>query len=181
MPILDMSAGHIAAQAGFFEPQRQNNALLRIEGLLQSDLVTLSLESFPMPKFTINPVEAMYLNTRSKFAGNVNVEDLTIVVRDFVDVQTALVLWDWFLETHDPYTGRNGLARYYKKAGTITTYGPNGFFDREMIVQGLWINNMDPGDIDMSADDILKISLTCSCDRALPSAGFYSGRVIPPV
>lgn len=178
MPIEDMSAAHIAAQDGFFEPQRQNNALLRINGLIQEDIVTLSLESFPVPKTNLEPVELDYLNEKRKVAGKVTHDDLSVVVKDFVDVAVLYVLTDWFLQTYDPYTGRIGLAKNYKKKGTVTMYGPNGGFDREYECIGLWINTFDPGDIDMTTGDKKPINLTLSIDKALPGNGVYSGRGI---
>lgn len=177
MPIVDMSAGHIAAQLGFFEPQRQNNSLLRVNDLVGGFILTLSLESFPMPKIAINPVEAVYMNTKSKFAGVINIEDMSVIVRDFVDVTTALVLWDWLMQVHDFVTGRNGMARWYKKSGTVTSYSPGGAFDRELHIYGMWPNNFDPGDNDMSSDEIRKITMTISVDNVIPGLGFNSGRI----
>jgi hypothetical protein len=177
MPIRDMSAGHLVSQGGSFEPQRQNNALLRIQGLMTGnsgeDIVTLSLESFPIPKTAIEAMELDFLNEKRKFAGKVNVEDLSVVVKDFVDISTMQVLYDWFLQTYDPFTGQIGLAKYYKKRGTVTMYGPNGAFDREFNCVGLWINNFDPGDIDMTSGDKKVINLTLSIDKVLPGKGVY--------
>lgn len=179
MPLSDMSAAHLAAQAGAFEPQRQNNALLRIHGLATGaageDIVTLSLESFPIPKTAIEAMELDYLNEKRKFAGKVNVEDMTVVVKDFVDIATMSVLMDWFMQTYDPFTGQIGLAKNYKKKGTVTMYGPNGANDREFECIGLWINNFDPGDVDMTAGDKKVINLTLSIDVVRPGKGTFGG------
>lgn len=171
MPIDDMSAAHIAGQDGFFEPQRQNNALLRIDGLMSEDLLTLSLESFPIPKTALTPIELNFLNERRKVAGPANVEDLEVVVKDWVDVQTRLVVTDWWLRTYDPVTGRIGLAKNYKKRGYVTLYGPNGAFDREYLCYGLWISNFDPGDVDMTGEDKMVMNLTVTIDKCLPGDG----------
>ena len=174
MAIDDMSAAHIAGQNGFFEPQRQNNALLRIDGLLDPDLLTLSLESFPIPKTALTPIELNYLNERRKVAGPANVEDLEVVVKDWCDVNTRLVLTDWWLNTYDPVTGRIGLAKNYKKRGTVTLYGPNGAFDREYLCYGLWISNYDPGDVDMTAEDKMIMNFTITIDKVIPGKGVSS-------
>lgn len=178
MPLEEMSAAHIAAQMGHFEPQRANNALLRIDGLLDSELVTLSLETFPIPKTQLTPIELNYLNERRKVAGPASVADIDVVLRDWVDNATLYVLTDWFTQTYDPYTGRINLASRYKKRGTITMYGPEGGFDREYHCVGLWINQFDPGDIDMTSEDKKNITITLSIDKVLPGDGVYSGRTI---
>lgn len=180
MPIRDMGAFHLAAQGGSFEPQRQNSILLRIFGLMYSDLVTLSLETFPLPKTALAPIELNYLNQRRKVAGTANVEDIELVCKDFIDNPTLAILTDWWLQTYDPYTGRIGLARNYKKTGTITMYGPEGGFDREYVLVGLWINNFDPGDADHTSEDKKPITCTLSCDNALPSSGIFTRTHIEP-
>jgi hypothetical protein len=180
MPLEDMSAAHIAAQLGHFEPQRANNALLHIAGLRDSELVTLSLETFPIPKTQLTPIELNYLNERRKVAGPANVAEIDVVLRDWVDNATMYVLMDWFQQTYDPYSGRINLASRYKKRGTITLYGPEGGFDREFICTGLWITQFDPGDIDMTSEDKKNITITLSVDKVIPGRGVDSGRRINP-
>lgn len=171
MPIDDMSANFLAAQEGAFEPQRQNNALLRIWGIDAEDVVTLSVETFPLPKTALTPIELNYMNERRKVAGPANVEDMEVTFKDFVDVNTHAALMQWYLDTYDPLTGRVGLARNYKKKGEAVMYGPNGGFDRSFELIGLWISNFDPGDIDMTGEDKKLINLTLSIDKCIPREG----------
>ncbi len=172
MAVDDMSAGHIAAQSGFFEPQRQNNALLRIFGLGEGeDILAISIESFPLPKTTITASEAMYMNETVKFAGRVTFEDLSVVYKDFVDMPTLKILSDWYLTTYNPWNGRIGLARNYKKTAEAVMYGPQGGFERKFKLQGLWINSFDPGDQDMTGEGTKLINIGLSIDKAFPAEG----------
>jgi hypothetical protein len=177
MPITDMSAGHLVAQGGGFEPQRKCNGLLRIYGIdaggsdARGDLITLSLQSFSLPKIGVEPLELSYKNDKRKFATFATEEDLQVSVNDFVDKPVAMSLWKWFKQGYDPITGQTGLAYNYKKNADAILYGPNGAYERSWSCIGVWISNFDSGEIDMSAGDQNLINLTLSIDKAFPGTG----------
>ena len=192
MPIDDMSAAHLAGQAGAFEPQRQNNAVLTIDGIMPKEIsggrgikdgIALALDSFPIPKTAIEPVQLRHLNEQRNLATSASAEDLNVVYKDFVDIPVHQALVGWFHQTYDPYTGAIGLAGNYKKEGTVTLYGPNGGFDREYRCLGIWINNFDPGDADMASGDKMLINLGLAIDKAVPAKGLVDGAtsVSPPM
>lgn len=179
MAIHDMSANFIAQQDGEFEPQRQNNALLEIHNLgVGEDNVTLAIESFPIPKTTLTPIELNHMNQRRKVPAGANVEDMEIVFKDFVDIHVRKVLTDWFLQTYNPATGQIGLAKNYKKRGTITLIAPNGQpnYDRQYSCIGLWISNFDPGDVDHTSEDKMVMNLSLSIDNVIPTKGLWEGQ-----
>lgn len=183
MPLSYMGANHIGGAAGNYEPQRTNNALLYIIGLNSTqqgvgqgtggkdDVLTLSLDSFPLPKVTNNPLEAGYLNEKRKFAGNPVFDDLPIVLKDFVDIGTAALLQKWRYMVYDPETGKIGLAANYKKSGLIKMHGPNGEFDREIELVGCWPSALDMGEIDQMGEDMVKLTMTLTYDKYIPRAG----------
>ena len=176
MPIDDMSADFLAQGQGGFQPQTQNNILLRIHGLnsasagaMGEDILTVSLESFPIPKTTLEAMELDFMNEKVKFAGKATVEDMSVVYKDFVDMGTLETLSDWFYgETYNPLTGKIGLTKNYKKEATVTMYAPDGTHDREFYCKGLWINNFDAGDADQTAGDKKPINITYSIDKVYP-------------
>ena len=178
-----LTAQHLA-QGGeqySYEPQRANNGILvipDIPGWTEEGYVTLSLESFPLPKESNTQVEARYMNERRKFAGPVNVEDMEVVVKDMVDVNVAHSLLKWRRMVHNPSQRGNfgtqsgpqtegavGLAKDYKKNGQIILVAPDGTMKRAWDVHGLWPMSMDPGDIDMTSEDFIRVSVTLSVDR----------------
>ena len=180
MPLNYMGANHIGSTGGNHEPQRPNNALLYIVGLGSTvgagaggkdDAITLSLSSFPLPKVTNNPIEVAYLNEKRKFAGNPVFDDLTIVMKDYIDIGTGAILQKWRYEVYNPETGQIGLAAKYKKAGLIKMYGPNGEFDREIELVGCWPSALDLGEIDMTSEDAVQISMTLTYDKYIPRSG----------
>lgn len=176
-----LNADFMGPTGGGYEPQRVNNALLNIvmggnnnpnatQGARDDDL-TLSLDTFPIPKDSNGIIEAGYLNEKRKFAGNPIFDDLSVVYKDFVDRQTAKILRRWRYEVYDPETGKIGLASQYKKKGWVSLFAPNGEFLRSIELIGVWPSAMDPGDIDMAGEDILRITMTLTIDKAIPREG----------
>ena len=88
-----MSANAIAQMDGGFEPQRSNNAVLIIEGLGPEQLLSLSLNTFPLPKQQNGSIELDYLNEKRKVAGKVTIDDMDVQYKDWVDKETAKILW----------------------------------------------------------------------------------------
>lgn len=171
MPLSTLHADHIGA-GGAFEPQRQNNGLLFISGLAGADAIRLSIASFPVPKRSMGIIELGYLNEKRKFPGLPTYDDLTVVFNDYIDQQTAKVLWDWAFLVHNPYTGKTGLAASYKKTGWVSLYGPDGVAERQYDIIGMWPSAIDPGEVDMMAEDTVKITLTLTIDKMRPATPF---------
>lgn len=160
-----------------FEPQRVNNALLRIDGLNgagpDADYLQLSIASFPLPKVSNNAIEVGYLNEKRKFAGNPVFDNLACVFNDYIDINTAMLLLKWRHQVYDPTTGRIGLKTQYAKVGDVTLFAPNGDdrYTRVYLLQGVWPSMYDPGEIDHMGEDTVKINLELTIDKAIPSVG----------
>ncbi len=175
MPLTSMTAAHLGQAKGGFEPQRANNNLLYIEGLTteEREILRMSLQSFPIPKVNIGVIEMNHLNEKKKFPGIPTWDDLSVVFNDFVDTATAATLWRWFRTVYDPKTGKLGLARVYKKTGRVVQLAPDGSTERAYGLEGVWISALDPGDSDMSSEDVLRITCTIVIDKATPEFDEY--------
>jgi hypothetical protein len=172
MPLPDLTNAHTAAQSGAFEPQRGNNALLRIFGLTDDtpgakgeSVLTLSLQSFPLPNIIIEPVETFWVNEKRKVPGLVNFEDIEVVYKDFVDVGTAHIMKTWHEQVYNPVSGKIGLARNIKKTGIIELFAPDGTFSRYHSLSGIWPSNFNAGTIDMTSSEPVVITVTLSVDK----------------
>jgi hypothetical protein len=184
MPLDNLTAEHIGQQGAVtkFEPQRSNNALLHIAGLQNvaaqqgmtmdsTDVLTLSLSSFPLPKRSVGIIEVGYLNEKRKFAGNPTYDDLSVVFKDYVDAGTAKILWAWNFAVHNPTNGKTGLKRNYGKNGWVQMFAPDGSMERQYDLFGIWPSSFDPGDIDMMGEEALNITVTLTIDKTIPSLG----------
>ncbi len=168
-----MHANHIGGAGGGFEPQRVNNGKLIITGLdginsSRDDVLTLSVASFPLPKVSSGIVEVGYLNEKRKFAGNPIYDDLSVSFHDYVDKEVATILYRWRSLVHDPVTGKTGLASVYKKTAYMMIYSPEGSIERKFRLEGVWLQSLDPGEIDMLGEDTVKIQCTLAIDKFYP-------------
>ena len=163
MPLDNLTADALNS----LEPQRQNNGLLRIVGVasMPDSIMDLAIQSFPLPKHGVGTIEVPHLNEKRKYAGNPTYEDVTVVFTDFVENDIAKAVDDWMRTVHNPTNGRTGFARSYKKNGLFITFGPNGQWERTWNIIGIWPSNYDPGDIDQSGEDYVRISLTLVVDK----------------
>jgi len=176
--------GFVARQGAIrFEPQRVNNALLKVDvsniaGLSGNDenVLVLSIASFPIPKVSSTVITGQYLNTESKFAGRASVEALSLVYRDYVDVATADALEIWRRAVFNPDTGEVGYASDYKVNGSSELLGPDLDADNARLanhfrffrLEGCWPSLVDRGDIDMAGDDQVFITATIEIDMSTP-------------
>lgn len=165
MPQL-VSADHIAAEGGSFEPQRKNNFTLVIP-VDDSTLIQRSLDSFPLAKEANDEISINFGNEVRKVAGRATYESLQLVLKDFVDQQVAQQLITWRRLVYDPNTGAIGLAKDYKKSGEVIMFGPDGETERTWELIGIWPSKLDPGNGDMNANENNKITTTLTIDKAI--------------
>lgn len=166
MPQL-VSADHIAAEAGAFEPQRKNNfsLIIPVDG---STLIQRSLDSFPLVKESNEPVlNVAFGNESRKVAGPAAFESVNLVLKDFVDQQVGKTMLKWRRKVYDPNTGEIGWAKDYKKTGEVVMFGPDGTVERRWKLIGVWPSAIDQGGGDMNANENNKITVTLTIDKVI--------------
>ena len=162
MPLTDFTSN--AYDSLSYEPQRQNAIVLCIVGVdyggqtagtfAGDTTLSLAMESFPLPKSSINPIEVKHLNEKRKFT-NPNIYDL---------------MYNWYKSVHDPITGKTGLASAYKKNGAVLMYDPTGAPVKQWNLWGIWPSSFDPGDSDQTNEDIVRMNCTLSVDKCTLSS-----------
>ena len=162
-----ITADHIAAEKGAFEPQRKNNFSLRMQVL--GRVIQQSLSQFPFPKEVNDPIVVNFGNEQRKVAGRATFDNLDLVVKDFADQPVMSTLIAWRRLVYDPTTGKIGLAKDYKKHGEIVMFAPNGTLERTWKIQGVWPSRMDPGGGDMEANSQNLVTIVLSVDKAIES------------
>lgn len=181
-----MSANHIAAQGGGFEPQRRNNGALYITGLEPYGnvpesgvgVVSLSLHMASFPTTQLDLIELPFLNQSRRVAGRANVEGMDVQVTDYVDKPTLNILLNWHLAVYDPLTGRVGLARDYKKTAQYVLFGPSGGVSRSWTIEGIFPTHVNPGQLDMSDNSQNIVDVQLSVDRVIPNPGGWTAGII---
>lgn len=174
MPLLNLTADALDS----LEPQRQSNAVLSltVPGM-NSKVLELAVQSFPLPKSAIGIIEAYHNNERRKYAGNPTFDDLSVVFSDYIDNDVAGECAAWYSKVYNAKNGKIGWKRQYAATGIATQYGPNGQYERSWQIKGVWPSNFDPGDHDKTAEDYVRITMTLTIDKAIlgprvPSADY---------
>ena len=167
---------HMSAQSAY-EVQRQNNFAVYIDmgknsrttsnnKFLTGDLITLAVDSCPLPDISNPTIELAYQNSKVKVAGAAEFGDIDLTVKDFITTDVERLLWDWRLQVYNPQTGQVGWAEYYKKNGYISQYAPDGTHERSWRLVGLWPQNLGLGDLNYDGGDKKTISMTLAVDFA---------------
>jgi hypothetical protein len=150
------SADHIAAAAGTFEPQRQNNFSVEVSlGSADRDLIVMGLHGFTLPTQSNDIVEVEFQNEKRKVAGQVTVDEGSLVLKDFVDADTRGAILRWRKLVYDVQTGNIGLASSYKKTANVVMTGPDGSSTRVAKLVGAW-PSADPA-VELSSEGAEKL------------------------
>lgn len=149
-----------------FEPSRVYNFSLIIPGLGDgTDLVRLSVESVSGFNTNNEVINMRYQNESRKVAGGANVGNVTVTIRDFVDIPTAAILRDWRYQVHDPGTGNIGYAFEYKRNASLVMNDPKGNDTRQILLKGVWPSSFNTPDFTYtSTTGTVKISMVLVVD-----------------
>lgn len=113
--------------------------------------------------FTINA--EFYAGLGSKSIGSIIDGSISTLGSNVVTDDVLRLLYAWRNLCFDARTGQIGLAPNYKKPATIFMYDPSGVkIIYEFTVHGLWPSELANIELDVSSDDIVKISATMQAD-----------------
>ena len=153
------------SQSYAFEVQRTNNFEVVLQGFPPE--FTLAVESSPSPVISNDPIELAYGNSKVKVAGQATFDDFDIQIKDFIDADMEMYLYDWRGQVYDPWTDRIGWAKDYKRNGFLHQYAPDGTCQRSWKLWGVWPTNFNGGDFQYDGGDKKLISMTLSVDKAV--------------
>ena len=160
-----LSADHIAAQAGAFEPQRKNNFTLVFD--FNQRIYQQALHSFQLPKESNAPIAVKYGNEERKVAGVAQYEALTLVLKDYADQPAMAAIIEWRRTVYEPSTGVIHLAKEYKKQGQVKMMAPDGTLIRSWKLIGMWPSSADPGDGAMDENTQNLVTAKIEIDKAI--------------
>lgn len=170
-----------------YEPQRQNAGYLLIPDMYKIDpqgftpqlyernpqvaqeVLALSIESLRLPMYGTETIQMGYFNEYVSISGKSVIDDVDLVVKDFVDIPTVRILEYWFLRVYNPAIGAVGKAYQFKKKAFAIIYATDGSGVRWYTLEGCFITRFARGDIDQNASDIVRVTTTLSVDRVIPN------------
>ncbi len=164
---LPVDARHIANANGDFAPQTQDSWIIEIADLEEDDaeLIRLSVQSSNLPTEMNDVMVIPHGNSESKYAGKFHVEDVPIVVKDFVDRKVRQALIRWRRLVSNPDTGAIGLPSTYKRRVDMILQAQDGTLQRKCTLIGTWPSMLNPGILDHSSSDQVLIEMTLTYDR----------------
>lgn len=149
--------------------RRTNNFIVTIKDVTDNSDLELIIQRAFLPKVSLNVLEMRHGNDAKKFAGVATWEGGQITILDTLKRDELDALLEWFKATYNWATGQVGYAGDYKKEGYISEYAADGKFMRKWAVEGMWISDLDPGELDASQGEMKQISFTIQID---PSRSF---------
>jgi len=158
------SADHIAPKGGSFEPARQSSFMILLERLGED--VELSVNSGNLPQNSLEVMTIPFMNESRKVAGKITVAETSLVIRDYIQPDTAQKVWDWFSQVADFQNGKIHYAATYKCDGEIITYDGEGQQHHSWKLVGCWPSAVDPGALDYSSSEQILITITLQIDKA---------------
>jgi len=149
--------------------QPKTSNLFVLEFPADLDFAEWMVQTAGRPKMTFNEIDIQYMNTHTYMAGNVSFEPMDITFIDVIGPSTSQKVMDWIRMHFESSTGKMGYATNYKKDLTLKILDPTGEEVEKWIIYGAFITNADFGELDMTNDGLLNVSVTLRYDRAVLS------------
>lgn len=167
--------------AKILEPMRNNNFEVTIPSLANGDNFTLSVASYSAPQINVSTINVSYANSKVKFAGLPEFPDSTIILNDYISMDTQDTIMAWHDMVYDPLTDEIGYAKDYKKDGILTEYTAKGDFVRQWILQGCWPSQISLGDFNQEGGSVRQITVTLTYDKIMKDTSQKADEAIASV
>ncbi len=171
----------------YYEPQRTNNYEVQIIGLegikdmrgrsisqssTAGDIITLSTASFEAPSISVDPITVRYGNSSIKYAGVPSFGDASIVINDYIGLNTEKILTAWYGQVYNPIDEIIGYATDYKRRAYLIEYDTKYVQARSWIMEGVWPQNLNLGSYSAEGGSQRQITMTLIYDRLIPSEDY---------
>lgn len=130
------------------------------------EILRLSVVSAPIPHYTQNPIEVRRGNSVMKYAGVPTFSNGSIVVNDYIGLDTKSVLMAWQNLSYNVLTEKVGLASDYKKDAFLIEYTPDYQEVRRWKLHGCWVSGLSESDYSQDNSEKHQITATIEYDRA---------------
>lgn len=134
----------------------------RFELLFPTDL---GLESWMVmncsrPKYTVNPVEIPFMNTKFFVAGQYSWEAMDIEFIQTIGPSVSEKIMGWVRLQSESLSGRQGYAAGYMKDLILRSTDPTGVAIEEWVLEKCMITDADFGTNDHSDDKVQTVKIT---------------------
>ena len=160
MPVLNASEIFFTA----FEPQVSNRFYMEIEGI-----PSFIIKKAKFPSVTFGEIVLDHINVKRKLKGKSMWNSISITIYDAIVPSAAQATMQWIRLHHESATGRDGYSSQYKKDIKLQQLSGLGEVIEEWTLYGCYLQNVNFGSLDWSAEDVVTIEATLNYDYAFLS------------
>lgn len=160
--------------------RKTNNFRLFINGVTEKNDLDLIVQRAFLPQVSVTPLELRHGNDSIKLAGTASWQGGSIVIQDVLSRTEldAVLEWRDKVYRYDSNDGGIiGLADEYKKNGYIVEYAADGRFQRRWPLKGMWISDINLGELNAADASLKEISFTIQIDPSPTKPEYYDEKV----
>ena len=148
-----------------FQAQQTNWFRIRISGIDSS--ITMFPESCDIPKQDSEVLQIPLGNSIAYIAGRSTVSDVTMRFYDNINLDTELVLSNWYDQvSRDPVTGKARMAEEYKRTVQIIEYNADDTIQRIWKLTGAFPKSFSSTPFSNANVEVKKVEIVLQCDAA---------------
>ena len=147
-----------------FEPKVQNRFIMYIEGV-----PAYLIKAADRPDIRFGKVTLEHINVKRQLKGKGEWTDIQIKLYDPIVPSAAQAVMEWIRLSHESVTGRDGYSSQYKKDITLQQLSGLGEVIEEWTLYGCYLQTVNFGSLDWSAEDVVTIEATLNYDYAFLS------------
>lgn len=130
------------------------------------EVLKLAVDQMSVPHFDLGVGEIRRGNSVVKYATVPTFSAGTLIVRDYVGLDTKSTLMAWQAQAYDINTDKGGRMINYKKNATLIEYTQDFQEVRRWILYGCFVSGISEDSFDVTADGERKLTVSIQYDRA---------------
>ncbi len=144
-----------------WEPKYQHKFVMSI-----TDIPAYLIKASAKPSMTNGEVVLDHINVKRKVKGKSSWNTISITMYDAIVPSAAQSVMSWVRLHHESATGRDGYSSQYKKDITLQQLSGIGEIIEEWQLKGCYLQDVNFGTLDWSAEDVVTIEATLNYDWA---------------
>lgn len=147
-----------------WEPKYQHRFIMLVDGV-PSHLIKASAK----PTIENGEISLDHINIKRKLKGKSVWNSISITIYDAIVPSAAQSVMQWIRLHHESATGRDGYSSQYKKQIVLQQLSGIGEVIEEWNLYGCYLQSVNFGSLDWSAEDVVTIEATLNYDYAFLS------------
>ena len=135
--------------------------------LKAEEYLMLNVVKANVPQPTLDFEEIRRGNEVIKFAKTVSFDAGSLVIGDYIGIDTKGILMSWWNLAYNMNTRKGGYMKDYKKNCVLIEYTQAHEQVRKWTLYGCWVSKIDEGDFDVENDGKRQLTATIQFDRAV--------------